>query len=213
MFKGLVVIDVDSTLIKEEVIDFLGEKVGASSKMKEITEAAMSGRIDFRASLKERVALLKGLPIEEIESIKKGIHLNRGARKLINKLKSEGYQIGVISGGFHELVDSLAQDLSIELVRANHLEVENGMLTGRLIGDIIDAQEKLATLKKWANRHEIDLSRTIAIGDGANDLLMLKGAGLGVGFCAKEVVQKEVLHQIKHQDLYQLISIMASQGF
>ena len=168
--KGLLVMDVDSTLIEEEVIDLLGEKAGLGEKISEITEAAMSGELDFKEALKERVDLLSGLPTTIFDEIYKEIHLTNGAAGLIETLHGRGWKVGVVSGGFHEIVDKLAVDLKLDYVFANRLAVQEGYLTGETYGTIVDKSFKLERLKQWAKENKLDLSEVVAVGDGANDI-------------------------------------------
>lgn len=206
--KGLLVMDVDSTLIMEEAIDILGEKAGVGQKVADITERAMRGELDFKAALDERVALLKGLPESIFNEVLKEIHFTPGAKKLVDELHKRGWKVGVVSGGFHETVDVLANELAIDYVKANHLEVVDGYLTGKVIGDIVTKDVKVEKLQAWAKENDLSLSQTIAMGDGANDLPMISKAGIGVAFCAKPIVQEQAPYQINDKDLYQVISIL-----
>ena len=196
--KGLLVVDVDSTLIEEEVIDLLGEKAGLGEKISEITEAAMSGELDFKEALKERVDLLSGLPTTIFDEIYKEIHLTNGAAGLIETLHGRGWKVGVVSGGFHEIVDKLAVDLKLDYVFANRLAVQEGYLTGETYGTIVDKSFKLERLKQWAKENKLDLSEVVAVGDGANDIPMLNAAGLGIAFCAKPAVKAAVAQSLIH---------------
>ncbi|MBJ8349647.1 phosphoserine phosphatase SerB [Streptococcus zalophi] len=206
--KGLLVMDVDSTLIQEEVIDQLGEAIGKGEEIASITDQAMRGELDFRQSLEERVTLLKGLPDSIFNDVLKNLHYTKGAEKLVSELHNRGYKVGLVSGGFHEIVDKLAEKLSIDYVKANRLEVENGILTGRVTGDIVTKDVKKEKLEEWASENQLDMSKTVAVGDGANDLLMLKRAGLGIAFCAKPIVREQADYQINEPDLYQVISLI-----
>jgi len=181
----LVVMDVDSTLIQDEVIDLLAELAGAGAEVAAITERAMAGELDFAASLTGRVALLRGLPADRIPEVRERITLTPGARTLCRTLNNLGYPICLVSGGFAEVVELLADELSVSAVRANRLEVIDGVLTGRLVGPIVDRAGKRAALEEFAAQFGIPMRRTIAIGDGANDIDMLQAAGLGVAFNAK----------------------------
>jgi len=187
--KKLVLMDVDSTLIAQEVIDLLAAKAGAGDRVKEITESAMRGEIDFEKSLKERVALLKGLPQSVIEEVRAEITLTPGARTLIRTLKRLGHTVGVVSGGFIEVIEPILIELGITLYRANSLEIHNGVLTGGLMGPIIDRPAKAQALVDFALQEGVGLEQTIAIGDGANDLDMITAAGLGIAFNAKPAVR------------------------
>ncbi|MBY5034857.1 phosphoserine phosphatase SerB [Streptococcus gallolyticus] len=206
--KGLLVMDVDSTLILEEGIDLLGEVAGVGSQVADITERAMRGELDFRQALDERVSLLKGLPETVFQEILKKIHFTPGAKELVDELHARGYKVAVVSGGFHETVDVLAAELGLDYVKANHLEVVDGQLTGRVLGDIVTKDVKKAMLETWAKENNLELSQTIAMGDGANDLPMIQAAGIGVAFCAKPIVQAEAPYSIIEKNLYKLIEIL-----
>lgn len=206
--KGLLVMDVDSTLIEEEVIDLLGEKAGLGEKISEITEAAMSGELDFKEALKERVALLSGLPTTIFDEIYKEIHLTNGATGLIETLHGRGWKVGVVSGGFHEIVDKLAVDLKLDYVFANRLAVQEGYLTGETYGTIVDKSFKLERLKQWAKENKLNLSEVVAVGDGANDIPMLNAAGLGIAFCAKPAVKAAVAYHIDKRNLLMVLELL-----
>jgi len=183
--QHLVVMDVDSTVIQNEVIDLLAQEAGVLSEVAGITERAMAGELDFAASLRERVALLKGLPVDAIAKVRDQISLTPGARTLCRTLKTLGYRVCLVSGGFVEVISPIADELGIDRLRANRLGVENGFLTGLVEGPIIDRLGKRAALEEFAAEFGIPMRRTIAIGDGANDIDMLEAAGLGVAFNAK----------------------------
>ena len=206
--KGLLVMDVDSTLIEEEVIDLLGEKAGLGEKISEITEAAMSGELDFKEALKERVALLSGLRTTIFDEIYKEIHLTNGATGLIETLHGRGWKVGVVSGGFHEIVDKLAVDLKLDYVFANRLAVQEGYLTGETYGTIVDKSFKLERLKQWAKENKLVLSEVVAVGDGANDIPMLNAAGLGIAFCAKPAVKAAVAYHIDKRNLLMVLELL-----
>ncbi|MFS1663470.1 phosphoserine phosphatase SerB [Streptococcus sp. zg-JUN1979] len=206
--KGLLVMDVDSTLIQEEAIDILGEKAGVYERVSAITERAMRGELDFKEALYERVALLKGLPERIFEDVLAEIHLTNGAKALVDELHARGYKIGLVSGGFHETVDVLAKQLGIDYVKANRLEVQEGVLTGRVLGEVVTKETKKACLKAWAQENGLSLQDTIAMGDGANDLPMIQTAGIGVAFCAKPIVKEQAPYSITQADLYQLIDLL-----
>ena len=206
--KGLLVMDVDSTLIEEEVIDLLGEKAGLGEKISKITEAAMSGELDFKEALKERVALLSGLRTTIFDEIYKEIHLTNGATGLIENLHGRGWKVGVVSGGFHEIVDKLAVDLKLDYVFANRLAVQEGYLTGETYGTIVDKSFKLERLKQWAKENKLDLSEVVAVGDGANDIPMLNAAGLGIAFCAKPAVKAAVAYHIDKRNLLMVLELL-----
>ncbi|MGT2666572.1 phosphoserine phosphatase SerB [Streptococcus rifensis] len=206
--KGLLVMDVDSTLIREEAIDILGELAGVGSQVAAITELAMQGKLDFEEALEERVALLKGLPETIFDLVVNQITLTKGAKELVDELHSRGYKIGLVSGGFHENVDPIAKELGIDYVKANRLEVREGVLTGRTEGEIVTKATKVAMLRAWADENGLDLSDTIAMGDGANDLPMIETAGIGIAFNAKPIVRALAPYQINDYDLYQVIPIL-----
>lgn len=200
--------DVDSTLIMEEGIDLLGEEAGLGPQVAAITERAMRGELDFEEALRERVALLKGLPVTVFDRIMEKIHFTPGAVELVQELKSRGFKIAVVSGGFHETVDRLADELNLDYVRANRLESVDGVLTGKVLGEIVTKDTKKACLEAWAAENHLDMSSTIAMGDGANDLPMIQTAGIGVAFCAKPVVQESAPYRINEKNLYKLIEIL-----
>lgn len=206
--KGLCVMDVDGTLIAEEVIDLLGREAGCEAEISEITNQAMRGELDFETSLRARVALLKGLPISVFDTVFKSIHLSKNAQEFISILQKNGILVGLVSGGFTPIVERLAKSLSISYFSANQLEVKDGFLTGRLVGEIVTGQVKQATLERWRNEIELPKERTIAIGDGANDLLMLKSAGHGIAFCAKDVVKAEIACHVDTRDLLEVLPLI-----
>jgi phosphoserine phosphatase len=185
----LVVMDVDSTLIQQEVIELLGAKAGVQSEIAKITEAAMRGELDFEASLRARVALLKGLPASVLVDVQSEITLTPGARTLVRTLKKLGHHIALVSGGFEPVIAPLARELGIDHMRANNLEIVDGKLTGALAGPIVDRAGKATALREFAAEHNIGLDQTIAIGDGANDLDMIAIAGMGIAFNAKPAVK------------------------
>ena len=187
--KKLVVLDVDSTLIQQEVIELLAVHAGAGDEVKTITDSAMRGEIDFAESLRKRVALLAGLPAGVLEEVRSDIKLTPGARTLVNTLHKLGHVVGVVSGGFLEVIEPLITELGIKHYRANTLEIQDGKLTGNVLGDIVDRAAKATALKEYAEMEKLSLDATIAIGDGANDLDMITLAGLGIAFNAKPAVQ------------------------
>ncbi|MCX9190680.1 phosphoserine phosphatase SerB [Carbonactinospora thermoautotrophica] len=188
--KRLIVMDVDSTLIQDEVIELLAERAGCLGEVAKVTEAAMRGELDFEQSLRERVALLAGLDASVIEDVRRAVRLAPGARTLIRTLKRLDYRCGIVSGGFTQVTDHLVAELGIDYSAANTLEIVDGRLTGRLVGPIIDRPGKAAALRRFAAEAGVPLSQTVAVGDGANDLDMLNAAGLGVAFNAKPVVRE-----------------------
>ena len=206
--KGLLVMDVDSTLIMEEGIDLLGEEAGVGAQVAAITERAMRGELDFEAALRERVSLLKGLPEDIFAQIAERIHFTPGAEELVDELHKRGYKVGLVSGGFHETVDRLAEQLGIDYAKANRLEIQQGFLTGQVLGEIVTKDTKLAMLKSWAAENKLELNRTIAMGDGANDLPMIQAAGIGIAFMAKPIVREQAPYQIQECNLYRVIDIL-----
>jgi phosphoserine phosphatase len=189
--RRLVVMDVDSTLIQDEVIELLAAHAGRAEQVAAVTERAMRGELDFAASLHERVAALAGLPESVFAEVRAAVTLTPGARTLIRTMQRLGFSVALVSGGFIEVVQPLATSLGIHLVHANRLEVVDGFLTGRVEGEIVDRAGKAAALRRFAELEGLPLSRTIAIGDGANDLDMLSAAGLGVAFNAKPLVRQQ----------------------
>ena len=206
--KGLCVTDVDGTLIAEEVIDLLGKEAGCEEEISQITRQAMRGEMDFERSLRERVALLKGLPISVFDKVFKSIHLSQNAQECISILQKNGILVGLVSGGFSPIVERLAKYLGISYFSANQLEVKDGYLTGQLVGEIVTGQVKKSTLEKWRKELGLPKERTIGIGDGANDLLMLKTAGLGIAFCAKEVVKAEIACHVDKRDFLEVLPLI-----
>ena len=206
--KGLLVMDVDSTLIQEEGIDLLGEEAGVGEKIADITARAMNGELDFKQALDERVSLLKGLPETIFDKVLERIHFTSGAEKLVKELHERGYKIAVVSGGLHETVDVLAERIGLDYVKANRLEVIDGLLTGRVLGEVVTKEVKKAKLIEWAEENNLEISQTIAMGDGANDLPMIKEAGIGIAFCAKPIVRAQAPYQITEPNLYKVIDII-----
>ena len=206
--KGLCVMDVDGTLILEEVIDLLGREAGCEKEISQITSQAMRGEIDFESSLRKRVSLLEGLPISVFDKVFKSIQLTPNAQKFISILQKNGILVGLVSGGFSPIVERLAKSLGITYFSANQLEVKDGLLTGKLVGHIISPEVKQATLEKWREKLKLPKERTIAIGDGANDLLMLKSSGLGIAFCAKEVLKKEIPNHVDKRDFLEVLPLI-----
>jgi phosphoserine phosphatase len=189
--RRLVVMDVDSTLIQDEVIELLAAHAGREAEVAAVTERAMRGELDFAQSLHERVACLAGLDESVLADVRAAVRLTPGARTLVRTLKRLGFTVALVSGGFAEVVGPLAEELHIDHARANRLEVVDGRLTGRVLGNVVDRAGKAAALRSFAAAEGLPLSRTIAIGDGANDLDMLDAAGLGIAFNAKPVVREQ----------------------
>lgn len=206
--KGLCVMDVDGTLILEEVIDLLGREAGCEEEIAQLTSQAMRGGLDFESSLRKRVSLLEGLPVSVFEKVFNSIHLTSNAQEFISILQKNGILVGLVSGGFSPIIERLAKSLGITYFSANQLEVKDGLLTGKLVGQIISPQVKQETLEQWRKEFKLPKERTVAIGDGANDLLMLKSAGLGIAFCAKEVLKKEILHHVDKRDFLEVLPLI-----
>ncbi|MFI6452232.1 phosphoserine phosphatase SerB [Streptosporangium amethystogenes] len=188
--KRLIVMDVDSTLIQAEVIELLAAHAGCLEEVARVTEEAMRGELDFAESLRRRVALLEGLSTEVFEKVREELVLTPGARTLVRTLKRLDYRFAIVSGGFTQLTDALVEDLGIDYSAANTLEVVDGVLTGRVVGEIVDRPGKARALERFAREAGIPISQTVAIGDGANDLDMIAAAGLGIAFNAKPVVRR-----------------------
>lgn len=206
--RMLVIFDVDSTLIEEEVIELLADCAGKRVEVEAVTERAMSGELDFTASLKARVSYLKGLPESVITDTISKCTLTRGARELIAAIHSAGGKVGAVSGGFTQLLEPLAQELNLDFHRANVLEVVDGYLTGDVVGPIIDKPAKATALAEWASSLNLDLKHTVAVGDGANDLDMMQAAGLSVGFNAKPRVRQAADVIVSSNDLSEIIVLL-----
>ncbi len=187
--KHLVVMDADSTLLQDEVIDLLADECGHATEISAITELAMDGTIDFAESLRRRVALLEGLPATVLDDVRAKLRLTPGARTLLRTLRRLGYVPAVVSGGFVEVLAPLMAELGVEYLEANRLEIEDERLTGRLVGDVVDRAGKARALRHFAAEVGVPLEQTVAVGDGANDIDMLSVAGLGIAFNAKPIVQ------------------------
>jgi phosphoserine phosphatase len=188
--KRLIVMDVDSTLLQGEVIDLLAAHCGCEEEVAAITDAAMAGELDFAASLTKRVALLEGLTIDQVTQVSRDLVLAPGARTLIRTLQRLGFQTGVVSGGFTQVIEPLCQELGIDYQAANELEIVDGVLTVRITGSLIDRAGKAAKLEEFAVQAGIPLNQTVAVGDGANDIDMLSKAGLGIAFNARPIVRE-----------------------
>lgn len=186
--------DVDSTLITGEVIEMLAARAGALEEVAAVTEAAMRGELDFAASLAQRVACLKGLPDDVFDDVVAEARFTDGAPELVAEAQRRGWVVGLVSGGFVEVVGPLAAQVGITRYRANRLETEDGKLTGRTAGPVVDRDAKVAALREFAEAEGIDMADTIAIGDGANDLGMIAAAGIGIAFNAKPIVQEQAPH-------------------
>ncbi|MFJ4846191.1 phosphoserine phosphatase SerB [Streptomyces sp. NPDC088733] len=188
--RRLVVMDVDSTVIQDEVIELFAAHADCEEEVAEVTARAMRGELDFEQSLHARVALLAGLDASVVDKVRQEVRLTAGARTLIRTLKRLGYQVGVVSGGFTQVTDDLKERLGLDFAAANTLEIVDGRLTGRVVGEIVDRAGKARLLRRFAAEAGVPLDQTVAIGDGANDLDMLNAAGLGVAFNAKPVVRE-----------------------
>lgn len=188
--KRLIVFDVDSTLVQGEVIEMLAARAGVEDEVRAVTERAMRGEIDFAESLHERVATLKGLPASVIDEVAEHLELMPGARTTIRTLRRLGFRCGVVSGGFRQVIDGLAEELELDFVRANTLEIVDGVLTGNVLGEVIDRKAKAQALREFAAQAGVPMAQTVAVGDGANDIDMLNAAGLGVAFNGKPALRK-----------------------
>lgn len=206
--RRLVVFDMDSTLIQGEAIDELADVAGVGDQVAQITKAGMQGKLDFKESLIQRVALLKDVEENVLSFVAQNLVLTEGAERVIRKLKQLGYKIGIISGGFEYFGKHLQKKLGLDYVFTNQLEIANGKLTGKITGDIIDGQKKAEILKTIAQVENISLQQTIAVGDGANDLPMISIAGLGVAFHAKPIVKENTQRSISSVGLDGLLYLM-----
>jgi phosphoserine phosphatase len=206
--KRIVMLDMDSTLIEQEVINLLGQSAGQSNEISQITEKAMAGDLDFKSALIKRVALLKGLDQESLHRVRDQITLTKGAQKLIEELHHQGHKVGVVSGGFIEVIEPILKSLKVDFYRANKLKIEKGVLTGQIDDPIIDSHAKRIALEDFATQEGISLEQTVAIGDGANDLEMIKAAGLGIAFNAKPKVAAAADTTISNQDLSTVLLLM-----
>lgn len=208
--RKLIVLDVDSTLTRDEGIDLLAESVSpeTAAEVAGITAATMRGELDFEESLRRRVAALKGVGEEAVAAATAQVRLTEGAHELVAALHAHGHLVGAVSGGFHQMIDPLAAELGLDFHSANTLEVRGGFLTGALVGAIIDAEAKAATMKQWAASNSIDLANTVAIGDGGNDVVMLRQAGLGIAFMAKPVARQAADVVIDVPDLREVLGVL-----
>jgi phosphoserine phosphatase len=206
--KRIVMLDMDSTLIEQEVINLLGQAAGKSSEIEAITDKAMAGDLDFKAALIERVSLLKGLDQNILSQVRDQISLTKGAKKLVDELHQQGHKVGVVSGGFIEVIEPILKSLEIDFYRANKLKIQDGVLTGEIDGPLIDSHAKRMALEEIADQEQVQLEQTVAIGDGANDLEMIKAAGLGIAFNAKPKVAAAADTTISNQDLSTVLLLM-----
>ncbi|MDR7111728.1 phosphoserine phosphatase [Microbacterium trichothecenolyticum] len=206
--RFLVVLDADSTLIRNEVIELIADEAGRGAEVAAATEAAMRGEVDFATSLRSRVEALEGVPVAAFARVLARIEPTPGVRELIAAVHERGGAVGVVSGGFHEILDTVAPDLGVDVWRANRLATRDGVLSGAVDGGIVDAAGKAAALRDWADERGVPLSRTLAIGDGANDLEMMAVAGLGVAFNAKPAVRERADLVVGPVDLAEVIPLL-----
>ncbi len=206
--KRLIVFDMDSTIVDAEIIDELAKAAGVEREVKEITRKAMEGKLDYKQALIERVKLLKGLPVEVLEKIYNQIELTEGAKELIQALKRAGYKIALVSGGFTYFTEKLKKELGLDYAFGNELEIKDGKLTGRIKGRIIDAKEKARIIEELAKREGISRENIVAVGDGANDRIMIENAGLGIAFNAKKVLKEVADGTLSKENLIGLASIL-----
>jgi phosphoserine phosphatase len=206
--RFLVVLDADSTLIRNEVIELIADEAGRGAEVAAATEAAMRGEVDFASSLRSRVAALEGVPLTAFARVLSRIEPTPGVRELIAAVHERGGAVGVVSGGFHEILDTVAPDLGVDVWRANRLATHDGALSGVVDGGIVDAAGKAAALREWAAERGVPVARTIAIGDGANDLEMMAVAGLGVAFNAKPAVRARADLVVGPVDLAEVIALL-----
>lgn len=204
----LIVMDIDSTLINEEVIDLLGEEAGVGEQVAAITERAMRGEIDFKQALEERVGLLAGLGQEVFDRTFERVTFTPGALELVRAAHERGWKVGVVSGGFHEVADRIVETAGIDYCLANRLEVVDGKLTGKLAADIVTRERKLDALRSWAQELGLPLSQTVAMGDGANDIPMIQAAGTGIAFCAKPKTREAAPFAINERNLMLAMDII-----
>jgi phosphoserine phosphatase len=210
--RFLVVMDADSTFFRDEVIELLADKAGSRPAVAAITEAAMRGELDFAASLTARVRTLAGLSGDDIDQVSRQVRVTPGARELIDGVQAAGGAVGVVSGGFLEVLDGYAIRFGLDHWHANRLEMRDGRLTGQVSGAIVDANAKAEALKRWAREDDIPMSGTVVIGDGANDLVMMREAALSVAFCAKPVVRAAADVTIDKPDLSPVLALLGLRG-
>ncbi|MBF6354867.1 phosphoserine phosphatase SerB [Nocardia higoensis] len=206
--KRLITFDVDSTLIQGEVIEMLAAHAGVEEQVRQVTEAAMRGEIDFAESLRQRVATLEGLDESVIHQVAERIELTPGARTTIRTLRRIGFKCGVVSGGFRQVIEPLAHDLELDFVQANTLEIVEGKLTGRVVGEIVDRAAKATALRRFAAETGVPMEQTVAVGDGANDIDMLNAAGLGVAFNAKPALREVADAALSHPYLDAVLYVL-----
>ncbi|MGV8885174.1 MAG: phosphoserine phosphatase SerB [Microbacteriaceae bacterium] len=212
MARFLIVLDVDSTLIENEVIELLADQAGTLDAVAQITLRAMNGELDFEESLRSRVQTLAGLPESVFADVAPQVVVTAGVPEMVAAVHAAGGLVTVVSGGFHEVLDPVAEQLGLDYWRANRLEVVDGVLTGGLVGPVIDAQAKADTLVEWSRESNVALRNTVAVGDGANDLAMMAICGLAVGFDAKAPVRDEAHVLIDVRDMRQLLPLLGLRG-
>ncbi|MBY4796968.1 phosphoserine phosphatase SerB [Collinsella sp. AGMB00827] len=208
--RRLIVMDIDSTLINEEVIDLIADEAGQGERVADITARAMAGELDFAKALSERVGLLAGLSVSVFERVLDRVSFTPGALDLIAEAHRRGWVVGVVSGGFHEVADELVMRAGIDCCLANRLEVCAGCLTGKTTGPVVTRELKRETMLAWAREHGIPACRVIAIGDGANDIPMIQAAGIGIAFCAKPAVRAAAPYSIDERNLLRVLDLIAA---
>ncbi len=208
MARFLVVFDVDSTLINEEAIEVLAEEAGVRSEVADITAAAMRGELDFSQSLRRRVEMLAGIPQSKLDLVQTRLTLTQGALELVSAIHQKGGVAAAVSGGFHQLLEPIRLALSLDFVKANQLEVVAGKLTGKVLEPIVDRVAKAEYLQKLQEELELSKESTIAVGDGANDIEMIQRAGLGIAFCAKQILREHADVSIDTRDLAEIIKFL-----
>jgi len=206
--RRLIVFDMDSTLVDAEIIDELAKAAGVEKEVRELTRKAMNGELSFKEALKQRVRLLKGLPVEVLERIYREIRLTEGAKELIKSLKESGCKVALVSGGFTYFTDRLKEELSLDYAFGNELEIKDGKLTGRIKGRIIDAEEKARIIEELARKEGISRENVVAVGDGANDRIMIENAGLGIAFNAKRALKEVADGTLSKEHLIGLASVL-----
>lgn len=206
--KRLIVFDMDSTLVDAEIIDEIARYAGVEEDVRRITERAMRGEMEFKEALKERVKLLRGLPVEVLERIYRNVKLTEGAKELVQALKKNGYKVAVVSGGFSYFTERLKEELGLDYAFGNELEIKDGKLTGKIKGRIIDAEEKAKIIEEIAKKEGISKENVVAVGDGANDRIMIENAGLGIAFNAKDALKDVADGTISKENLIGLACVL-----
>lgn len=206
--KRLIVFDVDSTLVQGEVIEMLAAHAGVEPRVREITDAAMRGELNFTESLERRVSLLAGLPESALDEVARTVMLTPGARTTVRTLKRLGFRCGVVSGGFTRIIGKIVEELGLDFAAANELEIVDGTLTGRVVGEVIDREGKAVALRRFAAEYDIPLAQCVAVGDGANDIDMLRAAGMGVAFNAKPALREVADTALSHPYLDAVLFVL-----